>query len=119
MDEILLESLAGSLCLVGPMALVLRLAVCLDLGKMTFARFWGVRYDRFSGYRSSKFVLGHWRSWLARLVDIEEVTGSSPVWPITAKRPANRRAFCVQDQSLALHYYPKSAGLMVGPKAVI
>ncbi len=25
--------------------------------------------------------MGHWRSWLARLVDIEEVTGSSPVWP--------------------------------------
>ena len=26
--------------------------------------------------------LGHWRSWLARLVDIEEVSGSSPLWPI-------------------------------------
>src|SRR5690606_29194503 len=25
---------------------------------------------------------GHWRSWLARFLDMEEVTGSSPVWPI-------------------------------------
>lgn len=25
---------------------------------------------------------GHWRSWLARLYDTQEVTGSSPVWPI-------------------------------------
>lgn len=24
---------------------------------------------------------GHWRSWLARLHDTQEVTGSSPVWP--------------------------------------
>ena len=25
---------------------------------------------------------GHWRSWLARLYDTQEVTGSNPVWPI-------------------------------------
>ena len=24
---------------------------------------------------------GHWRSWLARLYDTQEVTGSNPVWP--------------------------------------
>ena len=27
-------------------------------------------------------ITGHWRSWLARFLDMEEVTGSSPVWPI-------------------------------------
>ncbi len=26
-------------------------------------------------------ITGHWRSWLARLYDTQEVTGSSPVWP--------------------------------------
>ena len=29
---------------------------------------------------------GHWRSWLARLYDTQEVTGSSPVWP-TSRTP--------------------------------
>ncbi len=31
-------------------------------------------------------VLGDWRSWLARVVDIDEVTGSSPVSPTFAIR---------------------------------
>ena len=26
-------------------------------------------------------LMGHWRSWLARLYDTQEVTGSNPVWP--------------------------------------
>lgn len=30
--------------------------------------------------------LGHWRSWLARLHDTQEVTGSSPVWPTSIDR---------------------------------
>lgn len=29
-------------------------------------------------------LLGDWRSWLARIVDIDEVTGSSPVSPTSA-----------------------------------
>ncbi len=29
---------------------------------------------------------GHWRSWLARLYDTQEVTGSSPVWPTDHER---------------------------------
>ena len=36
-------------------------------------------------------VMGHWRSWLARLVDIEEVAGSSPAWP-TWRRTVRSRA---------------------------
>ena len=28
---------------------------------------------------------GYWRSWLARFLDMEEVTGSSPVWPTCFK----------------------------------
>ena len=28
-----------------------------------------------------RLLQGHWRSWLARLHDTQEVTGSTPVWP--------------------------------------
>lgn len=39
-----------------------------------------------SGRSEWSRLTGHWRSWLARLVDIEEVTGSSPVWPTSKPR---------------------------------
>jgi hypothetical protein len=50
------------------------------------AAFFEMALDRRTGgpplRRYNARVTGHWRSWLARLVDIEEVTGSSPAWPI-------------------------------------
>ena len=33
---------------------------------------------------------GDWRSWLARMLDMHEVTGSSPVSPTTLRAPASR-----------------------------
>ena len=34
---------------------------------------------------------GDWRSWLARMLDMHEVTGSSPVSPTTQRRPGHAR----------------------------
>ena len=45
---------------------------------------------RSSCSRLSCCSTGHWRSWLARLHDTQEVTGSSPVWPIFGKLKALR-----------------------------
>lgn len=39
-----------------------------------------------------RVLLGDWRSWLARIVDIDEVTGSSPVSP-TSAHAARRHRF--------------------------
>ena len=36
-------------------------------------------------------VTGHWRSWLARLHDTQEVTGSNPVWPTRLPPRASAR----------------------------
>ena len=38
----------------------------------------------------------HWRSWLARLHDTQEVTGSSPVWTI----PQDARKLASEDYLL-------------------
>ena len=38
-------------------------------------------------FEAHRATPGRWRSWLARLVDIEEVTGSSPVRPIGRSGP--------------------------------
>ena len=49
---------------------------------------WGIVIERrlvaiksVGDYPSGPLYMGHWRSWLARLYDTQEVTGSSPVWP--------------------------------------
>jgi hypothetical protein len=48
---------------------------------------WSSGYDR--GYITASRLrrLGDWRSWLARLHDMQEVTGSSPVSPICFRGP--------------------------------
>ncbi len=52
----------------------------------------------------SKYKLGGWLSWLERLVDVEKVTGSSPVPPIHQHyKPAIELVLCCM-RTLSIQY---------------